>query len=93
MPDKVLLLDHHQIEPILKRMALQIVENNLDAKELIVAGIKERGVDIANMLVAVIKQVSSLKIPGQRSGHSSKDQVPKKKKRMKRQKSSNPLKK
>lgn len=62
MSEKVLLLNHQQIEPIIKRMALQIVENNLDVKELIIAGIKDRGVDIADMLVKVIRKVSSIHI-------------------------------
>lgn len=62
MANKVLLLDHKRIVPILQRMALQIIENNLGEKKIILAGIQDRGMDIATLLMHEIQQRSSLQL-------------------------------
>lgn len=51
MSDKQIdILNDSQIRQKLKRMAFQIVENNMQAKELFVGGIGERGAFIAGLL-------------------------------------------
>lgn len=62
MANKVLLLDHKRIVPILQRMALQIIENNLGEKKIILAGIQDRGMDIATLFMHEIQQRSSLQL-------------------------------
>jgi pyrimidine operon attenuation protein/uracil phosphoribosyltransferase len=43
-------------------MALQIIENNMEEKELVMVGIKDRGVDIAKRLQAEIQQITAVDI-------------------------------
>lgn len=61
MEPKVLLLEHTRIMPMLRRMALQIIENNLGEQQLVIAGIKDRGVDIALLLIQELKKLSKQK--------------------------------
>ncbi|MBL7773867.1 MAG: phosphoribosyltransferase [Chitinophagaceae bacterium] len=46
---------------MLRRMALQIIENNLGEQQLVIAGIKDRGVDIALLLIQELKKLSKQK--------------------------------
>ncbi len=62
MNKAVKILDAHTIDQKLHRMALEIVENNFDEKELIIAGIQGRGQDIALVLQQKIAEISSVKI-------------------------------
>ena len=56
------LLDSSKAQQIIKRMAYEIYENNIDEKEITLIGIQERGVDIARLLQNEIKAISKLKI-------------------------------
>ena len=56
------LLDSSKAQQIIKRMAYEIYENNIDEKEITLIGIQERGVDIACLLQKEIEAISKLKI-------------------------------
>lgn len=57
---KSLLLEPHQVEPILKRMALQMIERNLEEKEILFAGIANNGLELAGMLLEEVKNMSNI---------------------------------
>ena len=50
MPDKIQILDSKQAEVKLNRIAYEIVENNHEETEIVLAGIIDRGLEIANIL-------------------------------------------
>ncbi len=58
----MLILNHLQIQQRLKRMAFQIYEDNYEAKEIVLAGIAERGYVLATMLKKEIEQISAIKV-------------------------------
>ena len=60
MSDK-LILDNSQIAQKIRRMAYEIYENNYNAKELTILGIKEQGYDIAEALLAELKSIFPIK--------------------------------
>jgi pyrimidine operon attenuation protein / uracil phosphoribosyltransferase len=63
MPDKkILILDKTQIQQKLNRIAYQIWEDNLEEKELVIAGIAELGFTIAKRLKELIGKISGIKI-------------------------------
>lgn len=51
------LLDHQAIDRTLKRIAHEIVERNPHEKEIILVGIKTRGIYLANRLANKIQQI------------------------------------
>jgi len=51
-----------QIQSIIKRIAYQIYENNIEEKELVIVGIAPRGSELASQLINAIERFSSLKI-------------------------------
>jgi pyrimidine operon attenuation protein/uracil phosphoribosyltransferase len=59
---KVLILNHTQIQQKINRIAYQILEDNIDEKEIILAGVIARGYRLALRLEAVLKEISNLKI-------------------------------
>lgn len=58
----ILIINHEKTVKILTRMAYQILENNLEEKELIIAGIHGRGFSVARMLAAKLGEISPIKI-------------------------------
>jgi pyrimidine operon attenuation protein/uracil phosphoribosyltransferase len=60
--DKVIILNAHQIEQKVKRIAYQIYENNVHENELIIAGIAPNGSLFAEKLATLLKQISPIKI-------------------------------
>ncbi|MET0392833.1 MAG: phosphoribosyltransferase family protein [Chitinophagaceae bacterium] len=61
MPDaKKYILDQQAAEKKLRRMALEIIENNLDEKQLILAGIQESGSVVARNIQRLIAEHSSV---------------------------------
>lgn len=60
--DKVIILNAHQIEQKIKRIAYQIYENNVNENEIIIAGIAPNGLVFADKLAAILKTISPLKI-------------------------------
>ncbi len=58
----VLILDKNQIAQKINRIAYQILEDNLDEKELILAGIWDRGYKLAVRLKNVLEQIADFKV-------------------------------
>ncbi|OAQ40680.1 phosphoribosyltransferase [Pedobacter psychrophilus] len=59
---KVLILDHQQIQQKINRIAHQILEDNFDEKEIILAGVVIRGYKLALRLEKVLKEIADFKI-------------------------------
>ena len=59
--EKNYILDQAIAEKKLHRMALEIAENNMDEKSIILAGIRESGSVVAKCIQQVLAEVSSLK--------------------------------
>lgn len=60
--EKDQILDHTKIQHILKRMAYQIYESNVNETEIILAGIKENGFLLAKKLGKEVEKISPLKV-------------------------------
>lgn len=56
------ILDKDSIKMKLERMALEIIENNLDEDNIILVGIEENGSVIARSVEMLLKNYSSLKV-------------------------------
>jgi pyrimidine operon attenuation protein / uracil phosphoribosyltransferase len=59
--NKKYILDQSVAEKKMRRMALEIVENNGDEKEIILAGIRESGSVVARYIQGILKEISSLR--------------------------------
>ena len=63
MPNnQVLILDKQQIVQKINRIAYQILEDNLDEKEIILAGIWDRGYKLAVRLKLVLETIAAFKV-------------------------------
>lgn len=63
MPNKrVLILNHTQIQQKINRIAYQILEDNIDEQEVILAGVVSRGYRFALRLEKVLKEIAHFKI-------------------------------
>ncbi len=60
MATKKYILDETVIEKKLRRMALEILENNSDEKEIILAGIRESGTVLAGIIQKMIGEISDV---------------------------------
>jgi pyrimidine operon attenuation protein / uracil phosphoribosyltransferase len=64
MPNKkTTVLDAKAVDRTLKRMAVEIVELNHGAKDLIMVGIQRRGVQLAHRLVNLIRDEEGIAVP------------------------------
>jgi len=59
---QLLILDKNQIQQRINRIAYQILEDNLDEQEIVLAGIWDRGYKLALRLKDVLTKISDLKI-------------------------------
>lgn len=59
---KVLILDKEHIQKKTTRIAYQILEDNFDEKELVLAGIADRGFIFAQRLKVILEQISTFEI-------------------------------
>ncbi|NQX40574.1 pyrimidine operon attenuation protein / uracil phosphoribosyltransferase [Pedobacter steynii] len=59
---QLLILDKKQIQQKINRIAYQVLEDNLGEKEIVLAGIWDRGYKIALRLKKVLSKISDLKI-------------------------------
>lgn len=59
---QLLILDKKQIQQKINRMAYQILEDNLNEKEIVLAGIWDRGYKLALRLKAVLEEISELTV-------------------------------
>jgi pyrimidine operon attenuation protein / uracil phosphoribosyltransferase len=59
--EKKYILSKEVVEKKLRRMAFEILENNIDEKEIILAGIRESGSVVANVIQKMLSEISSIK--------------------------------
>jgi pyrimidine operon attenuation protein/uracil phosphoribosyltransferase len=59
---QLLILDKAQIQQKINRIAYQILEDNLQEKEIVLAGIWDRGYKLAIRLQTVLQEISELKV-------------------------------
>ncbi|MES2417031.1 MAG: phosphoribosyltransferase family protein [Bacteroidota bacterium] len=59
---QVLVLDKAQIEQKINRIAYQILEDNLEEKEIVLAGIWDRGYKLALRLKIVLERIADFKV-------------------------------
>src|SRR6187549_3535221 len=59
--DKKYILSKEVVEKKLRRMAFEILENNIDEKEIILAGIRESGSVVARVIQKMLGEISSIK--------------------------------
>lgn len=59
---KVLILNQNQIQQKINRIAHQILEDNFEEKEIILAGVVSRGFRLALRLEKVLQKISNFKI-------------------------------
>ena len=60
--DKKKILTNSQIKRKIKRISLQIIESNIEEKEVVLAGIEQNGFLLANQLNKIITELSNLNI-------------------------------
>ncbi len=59
---RILILDTYQVQQKINRIAYQILEDNFDEDEIILAGVVSRGYRLALRLEKVLSKISKLKI-------------------------------
>ena len=59
--DKKYILSKEVVEKKLRRMAFEILENNIDEKEIILAGIRESGSVVAKVIQKMLVEISAIK--------------------------------
>ena len=59
---QLLILNKEQIQQKINRIAYQILEDNLDEQEIVLAGIWDRGYKLALRLKSVLSKISDLKV-------------------------------
>lgn len=59
---QLLILDKTQIQQKINRIAYQLLEDNLDEEEIVLAGIWDRGYKLAIRLKAVLEEISTLQV-------------------------------
>jgi pyrimidine operon attenuation protein/uracil phosphoribosyltransferase len=57
------LLDARQMRRVLRRMAGEIIERNRDLRELVLVGIRTRGVPMAELFAAEIERLEGVEVP------------------------------
>src|SRR5699024_1029416 len=57
-----LILEHRQIEQKIRRMAYQIYEHNNDETEIIVAGIMNSGIELAQKTAKFLKKIAPVEV-------------------------------
>lgn len=55
------ILNQHQIQQKIQRLAIQILENNFEERELILAGINNNGLTFAKMLLEQLEKISDIR--------------------------------
>ncbi|MDZ4751568.1 MAG: phosphoribosyltransferase family protein [Flavobacteriales bacterium] len=60
--ERVLVLNHHQIDQKITRMAHEIRENHYPEKEIVLVGIKGKGERIAAYIAEILNQLPGMKV-------------------------------
>ena len=61
MEKKILILNQHQIEQKIDRIAYQLLEDNFDEEEIVIAGIMPRGNYLAERLKRILDKIAPFK--------------------------------
>lgn len=61
--EKTIVMDDKAIQRALTRIAHEIIEKNKGTKDIIIIGIRKRGVPLAERLSAIIERIEGVKIP------------------------------
>ncbi len=61
MADKKYILDKEVAGKKMRRMAYEILENNIDEKKIVLAGIREHGSIVAKNIQKILSEISSIK--------------------------------
>lgn len=61
---KARVMDNGKIRRTLMRMATEITERNRDLKNLVLVGIKTRGIYLVKRIAEILKQTEGLEVPG-----------------------------
>lgn len=56
------ILDHAQIKQKIKRLAIEILENNFEEKSMVLAGINNNGTGFAKLLEKELKKITDIQI-------------------------------
>lgn len=56
------ILNQRQIQQKIKRLSIEILEHNIDANEIILAGINNNGLDFARMIMEHLLQIADIPI-------------------------------
>ena len=59
---RTIILTNQQINHKIRRIAFQVYENNIDEKEIILAGIKNKGFILAKKLKKTLESISDIKV-------------------------------
>lgn len=62
METETLILTEDQIDQKIKRIAFEIFENNFKEKEIILAGIYDKGYELADLLAKALEKIASFKV-------------------------------
>ncbi|MBE51039.1 MAG: phosphoribosyltransferase [Flavobacteriales bacterium] len=62
MSDKLQVLNKNELNKKVVRLAWEVYEKNVEEKELMIVGIKARGVELAKRLSLAIQSISNIKI-------------------------------
>jgi pyrimidine operon attenuation protein/uracil phosphoribosyltransferase len=62
MANKIQLLDANKADQKLTRLAYEIYENNIEAKEILLIGLYDRGLDLAQILKAKLNAICNINI-------------------------------
>ncbi|MBP2649812.1 MAG: pyrR [Firmicutes bacterium] len=61
--DKTVLLDNQAVSRALKRVAHEIIEKNKGVSDVVLVGIRTRGVPLAKRLVEIIESIEGVSVP------------------------------
>ena len=56
------ILDHTQIKQKIKRIAIEILENNFEEKTIVLAGINNNGTGFAKLLITQLKKITDIEL-------------------------------
>ena len=60
---KASVMDATKIRRVLQRMATEILERNRDLKNLVIIGIRTRGVYVGNRIARLVKDMEGVDVP------------------------------
>ncbi len=63
MNEKKKLMDAARMKRAIRRMAIEVVERNRGTDDLLIIGIRSRGVPIAERIVQQIEETEGVKVP------------------------------